>query len=295
MIRASLLLMFLSVPVLAEENSPVAPGAKLKLLADGFKFTEGPTADAEGNVYFTDQPNNRILKWSIENQLSTWMQPAGRSNGMFIDANGALWSCADEKNQLWKIDLKTKKREVVLPGRDGKLFNGPNDVWVSPAGNVYFTDPLYKRPWWEHRQPEQQLPKAVYLLTKSGELKLQDDQYKQPNGIIGTPDGKTLYVADIGGKKTYRYDIAEDGSLKNRKQFCNMGSDGMTIDSAGNIYLTGRGVHIFNPSGKKVAHIEVPQGWTANVCFGGKDRKTLFLTARTGLYAIEMQTAGVKP
>ena len=279
----------------AEEASPVAPGAELELLADGFKFTEGPSTDAAGNVYFTDQPNDRILKWSVDGKLTTFMQPAGRSNGLCFDDDGMLWACADGQNQLWKIDPKTGKHEVVLAGREGKLFNGPNDLWVHPDGGVYFTDPLYKRPYWEHRDGEQQLPKAVYYLDPTQKLHQLDTDYTQPNGIVGTPDGKLLYVADIGAKVTHVYKIADDNSLTDRKLFCRQGSDGMTLDSEGNVYLTGKGVQVYNPQGKQIAQIDVPQGWTANVCFGGADQQTLFITARSGLYAIKMRTTGASP
>jgi gluconolactonase len=118
------------------------------------------------------------------------------------------------------------------------------------------------------------------------------DDLKQPNGIIGTPDGKTLYVADIGDKKTYSYAIKQNGRLADKKLFCEMGSDGMTIDEKGNVYLTGRGVTVFDKAGKKVTQIDVPEGWTANVCFGGADMKTLFITASTRLYGLKMSVKG---
>ena len=119
------------------------------------------------------------------------------------------------------------------------------------------------------------------------------DDLKQPNGVIGTPDGKTLYVADIGAKKTYAYDIRPDGTLANKQLFCELGSDGMTIDNEGNVYLTGKGVTVFDKTGQQIEHIDVPEGWTANVCFGGADRQTLFITASKGLYAIRTRTHGV--
>ena len=119
------------------------------------------------------------------------------------------------------------------------------------------------------------------------------DDLKQPNGIIGTPDGKLLYVADIGAGKTYRYHIQADGTLTEKKLFCELGSDGMTIDNEGNIYLTGKGVSVFDPAGKKIEQIDVPEAWTANVCFGGKDRRTLFITASKGLYGSQMTVRGV--
>ena len=118
------------------------------------------------------------------------------------------------------------------------------------------------------------------------------DGFKRPNGIVGTPHGKKLYVADIGDSKTYVFDIASDGSLSNRKLIAPMGSDGMTLDSKGNIYLTGKGVTIFDPSGKQVGHIPIAEPWTANVCFGGKDGKTLFVTASKSVYTVAMRVKG---
>jgi gluconolactonase len=174
---------------------------------------------------------------------------------------------------------------------DGKLLNGPNDVWVRPDGGAYFTDPYYKRPYWK-RGPKEQDVEAVYYLSPEGKLTRVDGDYRQPNGIIGTPDGKTLYVADIGANKTNVYDVQADGSLTNRKEFCAMGSDGMTIDEAGNVYFTlNKAVTVFDKTGKKIAQIDVPEG-TTNVCFGGKDMKTLFITAGTGFYSIAMRVKG---
>jgi gluconolactonase len=202
-----------------------------------------------------------------------------------------LWACADEKNELWKIDVKTKAITVVVKDHGGKLLNGPNDVWVRPDGGVYFTDPFYKRPYWK-RGPEEQDKRAVYFVSQTGKLTRVDGEFKQPNGVIGSPDGKLLYVADIGAGKTYRYDIEADGTLKNRSVFCEMGSDGMTIDEEGNIYLTrGKAVTVFDRSAKQAAKIDVPENAT-NVCFGGKDMKTLFITAGTSLYAIPMRVKG---
>ena len=115
----------------------------------------------------------------------------------------------------------------------------------------------------------------------------------RPNGIIGTPDDKLLYVSDIDGGKTYRYHIEAGGSLTDKKLFCELGSDGMTIDDEGNVYLTGKGVSVFDAQGKKIEHIDVPESWTGNVCIGGKDRHTLFITASKSLYALQMRVKGV--
>ena len=277
--------------VLAAESKIIAPGATLQKLAGDFVFTEGPACDREGNVFFTDQPNDRILKWSVDGKLSTFMQPCGRANGLSFDREGNLWACADEKNELWRID-PAGKATVVVKDYQGKLLNGPNDVWIRPGGGLYFTDPYYKRPYWK-RGPKEMDECVYYLAPDHKTLTRVIDDLKQPNGIIGTPDGKLLYVADIGAGKTYRYRIQPDGSLKEKKLFCELGSDGMTIDSEGNVYLTGKGVSVFDPAGKKIEQIDVPESWTANVCFGGKDRQTLFITASKGLYALRMTVHGV--
>ena len=272
-------------------SAVIAPGATLEKLAGDFKFTEGPTCDKDGNVFFTDQPNNRIMKWSVDGKLSTFLQPSGRANGMFFATDGSLIACADEKNELWSIT--TNGTHTVLAQKfDEKLLNGPNDVWVHPGGALYFTDPFYKRPWWAHTNTPQPSQQVYRLATDRKTLTKLTDDLIQPNGIIGTPDGKRLFVADIVAKKTYAYDIAADGSLNGKKLFCEMGSDGMTLDTDGNLYLTGKGVFVFDKTGKQVEHIEVPENWTANVSFGGKDHHTLFITASKGLYSMQMKSPG---
>lgn len=266
-------------------------GAKLEKLAGDFKFTEGPSADSEGNVYFTDQPNDRIMMWSVKNELSTFMQPSGRSNGLSFDKAGSLWSCADEKNELWIIS--PDKKVTVIPSKfEDKVLNGPNDLWIHKNGTVYFTDPYYKRSWWDHTEKPQEKQCVYYLSSDHNKIVKIADDLVQPNGIVGSPDGKNLFVADIGANKTWSYTINKDGSLSNKKLFCELGSDGMTIDSKGNIYLTGKGVTIFDKTGKQIGNIAVPESWTANVCFGGPDMKSLFITASKGLYRIRVKVKG---
>jgi len=269
----------------------IQPGAELEKLADGFLFTEGPSSDTKGNVYFTDQPNNRIMVWSVSGELSTFMQPCGRSNGLSFDNEGYLWACADEKNELWRI-APDKNVKIVPAKYQNKLLNGPNDLWITRNGGVYFTDPYYKRSWWSHTSMPQDCQGVYYLSPDHNTLIRVIDDLVQPNGIVGTPDGKTLYVADIGGKKTWSYTINKDGSLNNKTLFCEMGSDGMTMDIKGNIYLTGKGVTIFDKNGKQIGNIAVPESWTANVCFGDPDMKSLFITASKGLYRIRMKVKG---
>ena len=287
----SLLVLFSICQIPGAEKSILAPGATLQKLAGDFSFTEGPACDAHGNVFFTDQPNDRILKWSTEGKLSTFMHPCGRANGLSFDREGNLWACADETNQLWRID-PAGKVTVVVKDYQGKLLNGPNDVWIRPSGGLYFTDPYYKRDYWK-RGPKELGEFVYYLAPDSKTLARVIDDLKQPNGIIGTPDAKVLYVADIGAGKTYRYSIQKDGSLTDKNLFCSLGSDGMTIDNEGNIYLTGKGVTVFNKSGAQIEHIEVAEPWTANVCFGGKGRHMLFITASKSLYGMKMRVKGV--
>lgn len=273
-------------------TSVVAADAKLKLVGDDYKFTEGPAVNRHGDVFFTDQPNDRILRWS-NGKIETWLTPAGRSNGLFFDNKGNLLACADGKNELWSIGAD-KNHKVLLKGFDGKLFNGPNDVWVNKGGDLYFTDPYYKRNYWKRDQIEAQLPRRVYRLESDRKtISVAAEDFVQPNGIVGDAEKKILYVADIGDKKTYRFQIDDSGKLVDRKLFCEMGSDGMTLDTAGNLYLTGRGVTVFNSKGEKLEVIDIPEGWTANVCFGGRDRNTLFVTASDSLYTLEMNTKGL--
>lgn len=279
-----------------DKKGIIEKDAELVKVQDGFSFTEGPAVNRFGDVYFTDQPNNRIHVWNaISNTVSVFKENAGRSNGMYFMLDGTLITCADEKNELWSI-AKTGEPTVLISAFKGKKLNGPNDVWLVPKGGLYFTDPLYPRPYWEGiRTPEkQQDGEHVYYLSadKTQLFRVAEDLVK-PNGIVGTPDGKYLYVADIGAKKTYKYEIREDGYLTNKTVFCEMGSDGMTIDDRGNVYLTGDGVTVFNKTGEKIAHIPVPAKWTANVVFGALDRKTLFITAMDAVYTLKMKARGV--
>jgi len=274
-----------------DSNAVVADGATLQLISNQFSFTEGPATDKAGNVFFTDQPNNKIWKYDVNGKLSVFLSPSGRSNGMFFDNDGNLISCADEHNQLWSISPGGKVT-VLVKGFHGHLFNGPNDVFVTPAGAIYFTDPYYQRSYWTRKAPDLDGQKVYFLKGKNDAVVVIDD-LKKPNGIVGTPDGKYLYVADIEGNKTYKYVIAEDGMLKDQKVFTDQGSDGMTIDNKGNIYLTGNGVTVYNPEGKKIEHIDVPAKWTGNITFWGKERNYLFITASENIFIIKMKVKGV--
>ena len=276
-----------------KEKSLISKGAKPEKLAGDFAFTEGPACDREGNIFFTDQPNNKIMKWSTDNKLSLFEENYGRANGLYFDKKGNLISCSDEKNEVWSI-APDGKVTVLVKNFEGKKLNGPNDLWIAPNGGIYLTDPFYKRPWWDHETTEQDGEHVYYLAPGTSKLIRVVTDLEKPNGIIGTPDGKYLYIADIKGNKTWRYIIGTDGTLSGKKLFTDLGSDGMTIDNKGNIYLTGKGVTIFNPLGEKIENIPIPESWTANVCFGGKDRHLLFVTASKSVYGIKMNAKGVR-
>lgn len=286
-----LLLLPLLYSLIYAQSPVIADGAELKLVSDRFSFTEGPAADTEGNIYFTDQPNNDIWVYTTDGELELFMDEAGRANGLFVAQNGNILACADEKSELWSITMD-KEVTVLVDGFEGKRLNGPNDLWQDPKGGIYFTDPYYQREYWERTEKEIEEERVYYLTPDHENLMIVADDLVQPNGIIGTPDGKTLYVADIGDGKTYSYSILDDGSLSNRTLFTDMGSDGITMDESGNLYLTGNGVTIFNNKGEKFEHIPVPANWTANITFGGADFKTLFITASEAVYTLRMKVSG---
>jgi gluconolactonase len=290
----SVLLLGLAAAPGTSAESVIAPGAKLEKLAGGFAFTEGPTCDKAGNLFFVDQPNDRIMEWNVAGKLSTFMQPSGHANGMMFDADGDLIACADEHNELWSI-TPGKKVTVLVKNYQGKYLNGPNDVWVAPNGAMYLTDPFYLRKWWDHDTMALPNQEVFYLSPDRKNLVRVTDDLKKPNGITGTPDGKTLFVSDIGADQTWRYDILPAGSLTNKTLFCAKGSDGMTIDENRDLYLTGHGVTVFDQTGRQIEHIDVPEAWTANVSFGGKDHRTLFITASKSLYSIQLRVKGANP
>jgi gluconolactonase len=265
----------------------------LKVISAQFKFTEGASVDKKGNVFFTDQPNDKIWKYGIDGKLSLYMDKSGRANGTYFDKKGNLIVCADENNQIWSID-KNKKIKVLFSDYEGKKVNGPNDIWLDAKGGIYFTDPYYQRNYWTRKSPEIQGQKVYYLPKGKKEAIIVADDIIKPNGIVGTPDGKFLYVADMSANKTYRYTINADAKLTDRQLILNQNSDGMTLDSNGNIYVTGKGVNIYKPTGEKIAHIDVPEEWCGNICFGGKDKNVLFITASKSLYTIPVNAKGVE-
>jgi gluconolactonase len=265
----------------------------LHLVSSQFKFTEGPSVDKKGNIYFTDQPNNSIWKFDVDGKLWLYSAQAGRANGTYVNQEGNLVVCADEHNELWVFN-QSKKPTILYKNLSGGNLNGPNDLWIDRKGGIYFTDPYYQRDYWERKAPELIGEKVYYLPKGKKEIITVEENLIRPNGIVGTPDGKYLYVADAKGNKTYKYEIEKDGRLSNRQVFVEQRSDGITLDDQGNLYLTGNGVDIFNPKGKKIAHIDIPEKHTANLCFGGKKRNILFITASKSVYTLPMTVKGVE-
>lgn len=276
-------------------NGIISAGIKPVLVDSGFIFTEGPAVDKKGNIFFTDQPNNKIWKYDTDGRLSVFLDQSGRSNGMYFDTNGNLISCADEHGQIWSIDPHGRVT-VIINDFHGHQLNGPNDLWIDPAGGMYITDPYFQRDYWIRKKADSALggDHVYYLSPDRKKFILVESETVKPNGIVGTTDGKYLYVADMGKGKTFRYGILKDGTLINKQLFANEASDGMTIDNRGNIYMTGRGVSVYDPEGKKIGHIDIPEKWTANICFGGRERNILFITASKSIYIMPTRVSGVE-
>lgn len=258
-----------------------------------FSFTEGPSADSKGNVYFTDQPNNAIYKWTWkDNSVQLFSKNTGRANGTFFDSEGNLITCSDENGELWKFNVHDGSHVVLMKNIEGKRPNGPNDLWIDSSNGIYFTDPLYERNYW--KDFKQEIPtRHLYYRNTNGNI-TTFDSFVQPNGIVGSNKQGKLYVSDLYAEKTFVYDIVGEGKLSNKRVFCEMGSDGMTLDEKGNLYLTNKGVTVFNPEGKKILHIPINEDWTGNVTFAGRDFKTLFITASKSIYTLKMNVAGEK-
>ena len=276
-----------------QKISLVAENAQLEQLADGFGFTEGPVADKDGNVYFSDISNSRIHKWTADGSLSTFRENSGRSNGLAFDNVGNLIVCEGGNRRLTSIDPQGNQT-VLADQYEGKKLNSPNDLWIDPKGGIYFTDPRYG-----DRSDLELDGEYVFYLSPDKEqlIKVIQDMVR-PNGIIGAPDGKHLYVADRGADSNWIYKINKDGTLTDKKFFCLEGSDGMTIDVKGNIYITSPRkepyfmVSIFDKDGNKIEDIQVPEMPT-NVCFWGKDRSNLFITDRKTIHSIKMNVKGL--
>jgi gluconolactonase len=297
----------------------VSRRGQLIRLAKGFSFTEGTAADRHGNVFFTDQPNDKIYRWDVHSgAITLFLQGTGRANGMIFDRDNNLIAAADMHGELWKI-RPDGSHKVLIDNYQGKLLNGPNDVWINPAnGGIYITDPIFPRAYWDAGDPRQQgwepthseqveqgkgghvyyLPPGGRKLVRvtSDAMGWESDAW--PNGVVGTPDGKKLYVNkwyydNHGG--TWVFDIKRDGTLTNMRKFTDWGGDGMSMDERGNVYISnGEGVMAFDPNGTHI--LTIPTGGQAtNNTFAGRDGKTLFITGPVNkVTAIRMTVRGAR-
>ncbi|MFN3486526.1 MAG: SMP-30/gluconolactonase/LRE family protein [Planctomycetota bacterium] len=255
---------------------------EVRKLAGDMKFTEGPVADAKGHIYFTDIPNGRIMKWDGK-ALSVFRENSGGANGLRIDPEGNLVVCEGGNRRVTRIRPADGRAAVLADAFGGKKLNSPNDLALDSRGGVYFTDPRYGK-----RDDLEQDREAVYYIPPGGGplVRVAGDLVR-PNGIEYA-DG-ILYVADAGAGKVYRYAVNPDGTLRDRREFAAVACDGLKTDEKGNVYTTTRnGVEIFAPDGKPLGTIRVPEQ-PSNLCFGGR---TLYITARTSLYAVPMSVRG---
>lgn len=310
-----------------EKKGLIATNEVVHTVGTGYRFTEGPAVDKNGNVYFTDQNDSSIWKWTASTGAMTrfleGIENAGGANGMAFDKDGNLIACADWKGEVWKINPTNGTHEVLVEGYNDLPLNGPNDVWVNPkTGGMYFTDPMFPRPWWDAEDPRKEgnlgwpptkSPQApnggkgghiYYLAPGATELVRVStmagwDADSWPNGVVGTPDGKKLYVNKWAGDNmggTWVFDIGTDGTLSNMTKFLEMGGDGMSMDEKGNIYISnGFGVVVFDKKGTELLRIPVGPGGATNNVFAGADNKTLFITGPvTEANTLQMNVKGVE-
>jgi len=285
-----------------EPKSLVEPGAKVKKLADGMKFTEGPVwLPAEKKLVFSDIPNSKLMQWKEGDGLSEFRK-SEQSNGNVLDLEGRLMTCQHAGRNVVRTE-KDGSIKVLADKFDGKRFNSPNDLAIRSDGTVWFTDP----PWGLTEKPELAGHYVFKLDPKTGKVEAVVKDLAMPNGIVFSPEESRIYIADTGGNTKHPdpafhklpagihcYEVSKDGILGKKLFTIKQGSDGLRVDVKGNLYTTSGKVKVYNADGKLLEEIDVPEG-PANICFGGEDYKTLFITARTSLYSVRLVNAGAKP
>lgn len=274
--------------------SVVAPGVEPELVQEGFTVIEGPVGAADGTIYFSDRKPDRTYHVDAAGKVSVFRENTGAANGLAFMRNGDMVAAEGDGKQISKVN-RDGTATTLADGFDGKPFITPNDLIADDKGGIYFTDPG-ARPVVPGR------PTNVYYLPPgAGQPILIDDQNPRPNGLTLTLDGKMLLVDDTLGNTVYAFDVQPDGAAKNKRPFLELQgipagkdsvADGMAIDRDGRIYVTTlTGVQVFDPAGKYLGTIKVPRQ-PANLAFGGPDKRTLYLTARQGLYRIQMLAQG---
>jgi len=290
-----------SAPV---ESPPfVGAGAKMEKLWGEGEFTEGPVEGPDGCIYFSDI-GNRIMKFDPKTgKTTTFRDPSGRSNGMKFDTLGRLIVCEGANtggNRRISITEKDGTVKTLADKWDGKRFNSPNDLTLDSKGRIYFSDPRYVGN--EKRELENE---SVYRIDTDGKVTLVVKDVTKPNGLVISPDGKTLYVAESNSdpklpRQLLSYSLNADGTVGAKKVLYDFGKergiDGMTATTDGMIVATAGskdagGVYFFSPEGKKLGFLQTPED-PSNCCFAGEDRKTLYITAGVSLYRIKLTVAG---
>ncbi len=287
---------------LAAEGTPtpiagIGPTGAVQKLHTDFEFTEGPVA-VEDALLFTDIPKDRIYKVDGAGKLSVFREPSGHANGLFLHrGTGEIIAC-EMDGPITATSADGKKTRNVLEQHEGKRFNAPNDLAIDKTGGIYFTDPHFRAP-----MPLPQGVMGVYYIDPAGKVTRLIDDLKAPNGVILSPDEKTLYVVPTMSADMMAYPVEAPGKLGQGRVLCSLkqaegqtggGGDGLTIDTKGNLYITSKlGIQVFDAAGKLLGIIELPEQ-PSNCTFGGKDGKTLYATARKSLYAVPMEAAGHK-
>ena len=274
----------------------VVPGTKAVVIGTGYGFSEGPAADAVGNIYFSDGANDTIHFYPYGRPVEVFVNDATDANGMMFNRQGELVSVEGAAYRIVAFDTRTKEKRVLAQEIDGTHFNEPNDLTFDLDGGFYFTDPNYR-----HRKQETVMKEDVYYVAKDGKVTRVSTVCKKPNGILLTADCKTLYVADNGSKEVYKYDVLGPGKLANETVFIDdaRGSDGMTLDAEGNLYVTcsGDGIRIYDKTGKFIGVLDKTFGvpYASNCVFGGPDFSVLYITSIDKFLGIPMRVKGMRP
>ena len=266
--------------------------AKVEKLAGDMKFLEGPVWISEKKtLVFSDIPNAKLMQWSKDGGLKEY-RDTQNANGNVLDAEGRIVTCQHTGRNVVREE-KDGKITVLVDSADGKKFNSPNDLAIKSDGSIWFTDPPYGLP---KDAKKEQPGNDIYRLAPDGKtVTTISKEFNMPNGIVFSPDESHLYIADSGKPgRVGSFKVQENGTISNAEWWAEGGADGIRVDEKGNLYTTaGDGVRIYSAEGKKLATISVPEV-PANICFGGDDGKTLFITARTSLYSVPVKVPGAK-